>query len=231
VAERLGLRPIQIEGLIESAAHCEQCFTEMFHESSGQVRYTEHALAQATPLRQRPLCRYDYAEWNNLGFGAIRHSGNFGVSNSFEATDATELASIQMRSKDEIERKLGSYITLLDLPKASILWCARPVGPLDSVEWRVVEEFFSSWRAGELPCLPYLLQSPADTKAVVTMRLDCDEAISSARALFDLYQEEGVPFSLAVKTGQDINSSGIATLMRQTGGTTAKLHRKTPRLH
>jgi hypothetical protein len=35
------------------------------------------------------------------------------------------------------------------------------------------------------------------------MRLDCDEAIAASRPLWNLYQESGVPLSLAILTGQE----------------------------
>ena len=39
----------------------------------------------------------------------------------------------------------------------------------------------------------------------MTMRLDCDEEISTARELFELYKKHHVPFSLAIKTSLDLN--------------------------
>jgi hypothetical protein len=44
------------------------------------------------------------------------------------------------------------------------------------------------------------------------MRLDCDEDIASARPLFDLYNSRGLPFSLAVKTGQSDSADHIKLL-------------------
>ncbi|MDR1946792.1 MAG: hypothetical protein LBQ51_06465 [Desulfovibrio sp.] len=206
-----GLRIAPELSLPPGAASAEHCFTEPFHESPGRISYTGHPLATASPVRDRAFCRYDYAEWNNLGFGAVRAGGDFGVAGGIAADGAATLAAMSLKTQQG-EDSLGPYLTLLDLPKASILWCARPVGPLDSVEWQVVERFFSDWRAGDLPCLPYLQQTPRGADCAATMRLDCDEAVASCRDLFELYLEEGVPFSVALKTGQDLNSADFALL-------------------
>jgi hypothetical protein len=193
------------------AAQAEHCFFEPFHESSGRITYTGHPSALASPVRDRAFCRYDYAEWNNLGFGAVRAGGDFGVTGGVDADGAAVLARMTVTTAQGVVQ-LGPYMTILDTPTSSVLWCARPVGPLDGAEWQVVERFFSDRRAGELPCLPYLLQTPRGADCVVSMRLDCDEAVASCRDLFEFYVQEGVPFSVAVKTGQDLNGRDIALL-------------------
>ena len=97
----------------------------------------------------------------------------------------------------------GSYLTLYDTTEATVLWCARPVGPVDSTEWSVVERFLSDWRP-DMPCLPVLAQVPAGCRCLVTMRLDCDEAVASATRIFHWYRGEGLPFSLALKTSLEL---------------------------
>jgi hypothetical protein len=101
---------------------------------------------------------------------------------------------------------------LLDTPKASVLWCARPVGPVDSPEWSVIERFISDWRPEELPCLPCLLRTPAGCRCLVSMRLDCDEDVASARDIFEWYAGEGIPLSLAVKTSLPLRREDIALM-------------------
>jgi hypothetical protein len=96
--------------------------------------------------------------------------------------------------------RVGSYAALFDDRDVSILWFNRPVGPIDSFEWRLVEVFLSSHRADELPAQPVLSEIPFGNDAIVTMRLDCDEDIESARSLWLKYREWGVPLSLAVNT-------------------------------
>ena len=81
-----------------------------------------------------------------------------------------------------------------------MLWFNRAVGPIDSFEWRLVEYFLASYRATDLPCQPVLQEIPWGYDAAVTMRLDCDEDVESARPLWEEYKKMEVPFSLAVNT-------------------------------
>ncbi|MDR2605305.1 MAG: hypothetical protein LBC55_08175 [Desulfovibrio sp.] len=214
-----GLKKAPDLRLPPEAAQAEHCFFEPFHESAARITYTGHPPALTSPVRDRAFCRYDYAEWNNLGFGAVRVGGDFGVTGGVEADGADVLARMTMTAARGVV-ELGPYMTLLDTPTASVLWCARPVGPLDGTEWQVVERFFSDRRTGELPCLPYLLQTPRGTDCIVTMCMDCDEAVASCRDLFELYVQENIPFSVAVKTGQDLNGRDMALLraIRASGG-------------
>jgi len=196
----------------------ELCFTESFHASSGLVVYGNHPLAKASPLRCRPFRRYDYAEWNNLGYGAIAtDDGPFAAVPGFRADDDQELAGLTVAGEDE---SLGSYLAVKEEKRGALLWCARPVGPVDSLEWQVVERFICDWRP-DLCCLPCLLQTPRGCSCLVTMRLDCDEAIASARPVFEWYRDKGLPLSLAVKTGLDMTAADIALLeeVRGAGGT------------
>jgi hypothetical protein len=66
----------------------------------------------------------------------------------------------------------------------------------------VIEAFLSSYRKEDLACRPFLRDIPHDFGAAVTMRLDCDEDIASARPLLEFYHSRGRPLSLAIKTGQ-----------------------------
>lgn len=184
--------------------------------SQAYFGYAEHELTAAlTPeLRRRPFTRFDFTdEWNNLGFGRIRTDDSlWAVKGGMRVAGAVELAGIWLDGLSKDPVYAGAYLALLDLPEASVLWCARPVGPVDSVEWSVIERFVCDWRAGDLPCFPCVRQTPFGCKAVVTMRLDCDEDISSARDLFEWYADEGIPFSLAVKTGLPMSDAHMALL-------------------
>jgi hypothetical protein len=97
---------------------------------------------------------------------------------------------------------------------------APGLGPLDGTEWQVVERFFSDRRAGELPCLPYLLQTPRGTDCIVTMCMDCDEAVASCRDLFELYIQENIPFSVAVKG----RNSSFNTAWKEKRGTCLEVY-------
>ncbi|HLN23256.1 MAG TPA: hypothetical protein VK558_04650, partial [Patescibacteria group bacterium] len=138
----------------------------------------------APPYAERPLWRFDFTdEWNNLGYGRIRTDGGpFALACLAEATaDARVIAAIA--------ESPWCYASLRDAADHSVLWVGRAVGPLDSQEWRLVERFIADWRAEDLACLPCLEDVPFGYDATVTMRLDCDQDISSARPLFDLYRE------------------------------------------
>ena len=118
------------------------------------------------------------------------------------------------------DTRLGTAVALHDTPSGSVLWFARPVGPVDGQDWAVMEAFISRHRAGELPCRPYLRGIPHGFAAGVTTRLDCDEDIASARPLFELYQARGFPLSLAIKTDQVETPEHLALLrdVRKAGG-------------
>lgn len=186
---------------------CAPCSLEHHHtESVGRVVYADHPLTEgvAGPLRERPFTRFDFTnEWNNLGFGRIRTDGGIWAARGglrAAGTEVTELASCCIRTEEGSSRHAGSYLALFDGPGRSVLWCDRPAGPVDSSEWTVVERFISDWRGETLPCLPCLCGTPAGCSVLVTMRLDCDEDISSARDLFEWYLAENLPFSMALKT-------------------------------
>ncbi len=194
-----------------------------FTQSPAFLQYGEHPLLQnvSQTIRRRPFTRFDYTdEWNNLGFGRIRTDDSpWAACGGFVAKEATELCGM-FTSNETSQHYAGSYLTLYDTPSASILWCARPVGPVDSTEWSIIENFISDWRAEDMPCLPVLCQTPKNCQCLVTMRLDCDEAVASARPLFELYQSENIPFSLAVKTSLELTEKDIALLqeVKASGG-------------
>jgi hypothetical protein len=209
----LGLRNGPGLFLEEGADVCAPAEGDLpFTESAASLAYQAHPLTVdiSAALRRRPLTRFDYSdEWNNLGFGRIRTDGGiWSVRGGIIADDARELAGVFMG----LRTYCGSYLALYDTPEASFLWCARPAGPVDSTEWTVVERFLSDWRADALPCLPVILQTPAGCNCLVTMRLDCDEDIGSARDVFEWYAGEGIPFSLAVKTDLPVTTIDMVLL-------------------
>jgi hypothetical protein len=221
----LGVAPDSTISSLAGTDACGACKPDVHHtESEGFVHYAAHELTRCLPTtsRRRPFTRFDFQdEWNNLGFGRIRTDGSpWAVRGGLRADGATELAGCHVR-RGVGEDYLGAYLCLFDTPRASILWCSRPLGPLDSTEWTVVERFVSDWRADELPCLPVLSQVPWGSSAIVTMRLDCDEDISSARDLFEWYESRRMPFSLAVKTGLPMTPGHLALLrdVVHSGGT------------
>lgn len=166
-------------------------------ESAALVGYSALAKTLGGEAWHRPFERFDFAdEWNNLGFGAIRGDGSiWAVGKAMQAPAEAELAAVFVGG----ERRF-SYAALTDAGASSVLWFNRPVGPCDSFEWRLVENFLSGHRADALPCQPVLSELPWGYDAAITSRLDCDEGVESARPLWQAYQRLGVPFTLAVHT-------------------------------
>lgn len=166
-------------------------------QSDGEIRYRDTAAILGALGWNRPLERFDFAdEWNNLGYGAIRADGSaWALAEPFRLADATMLADLYVEGEAAL-----SYCSLFDVGVSSVLWFNRPVGPIDSFEWRVVERFLSNWRDNVLPCCPVISEIPWGYDSAVTMRLDCDEDITSARQLWETYYEWGIPLSLAIHT-------------------------------
>jgi hypothetical protein len=197
------LAGVRLQDVTEDfAVHCG-CLPAPAHgtsESSAALIYSATRLDSTCSFLRRSFCRFDFSdEWNNLGYGRIKIERDpWSLAASAQCVGASIIAEIMTR--DGASR--GAAITLLDLPTASILWFARSVGPVDGPDWRLVETFVADYRKEELPCRPYLRDVPYGVGAAVTMRLDCDEDIASARTLFELYRTRNIPFSIAVKTSQ-----------------------------
>lgn len=140
--------------------------------------------------------RYDFTnEWNNLGYGKITTSGGeWGINQIVTDGDVTKIGQVYNSDK-----RLGTCVFLKDFDKGSVLWFSRQAGPIDGHDWTIIEQFAGNYRR-DLPNIPYVSEVTADGELLVTMRLDCDEDITSSQGLFDLYKSEGVPFSLAVVT-------------------------------
>ncbi len=166
-------------------------------QSSGEIRYRDAAAIFGASGWHRPLERFDFTdEWNNLGYGAIRADGSaWALAEPVRLADATVLADLYVEGKVAL-----SYCALFDVGVSSVLWVNRPVGTIDSFEWRVIERFLSDWRCDDLPCSPVISEIPWGYDSAITTRLDCDEDITSARALWEAYSEWGVPLSLAIHT-------------------------------
>jgi hypothetical protein len=180
-------------------------------ESAAAVRYSALAQAVGGEPWQRPFERFDFAdEWNNLGYGAIRCDGSiWSVGQAVQVPAEAELAAVVVNGERQF-----AYAALWDVGASSVLWFNRAVGPCDSFEWRLVEQFVSGYRSGTLPCQPVLSELPWGYDAAITSRLDCDEDVESARPLWRAYQRLGVPFTLAVHT-QNLNRAEQHGILRE----------------
>jgi hypothetical protein len=203
--------------LLEERSRCAPAPTSGFTESPCVIRYCDEAARLGAVGWRRPLERFDFTdEWNNLGYGAVRVDGShWSLSLPLRASPADELASLDLDGEPAL-----SYAACHDRAEASVLWFNRSVGPIDSFEWRLIENFLAHYRHDELACQPVLSEIPWGYDAAVTMRLDCDEDIESARSLWQCYQGMDVPFSLAVHTTNlsDERHHSILREVRASGG-------------
>lgn len=200
LAASVGLRAAPLGTIpdLEGLASAELTTDRPYDTSPGCLVYEPHPLLARLPLGQRPLVRYDFTdEWNSLGFGRIATDGGiWSLAQRVEAAGAAPLAQVWCG-----DTPVTAYAAIAAVADSAVLWFNRAVGPLDSLEWTIVETFCSDYRPGDLPCIPYLMEVPVGYTGVATMRLDCDQAIVTARPLAELYAERGVPLSLAVVTG------------------------------
>ena len=195
LANFLEVIPSPLSAEIVEAAKCESAPTYGFTESRASVNYYKSIASVESPITSRSLQRFDFTdEWNNLGFGAIRADGSiWSVSQSVAVPEHAKIAGILIDNSE-----VSAYAAMWDLPKACLLWFNRSVGPVDSHEWRLIEAFVANHRSTELPCCPVISEIPYGYDAAVTMRLDCDEDVESARELWNTYQSLNIPFSLAL---------------------------------
>jgi hypothetical protein len=199
--------------------NCPPAPVHEMRQSAAALVYAVGALWRGSAPLLRSLCRFDFTdEWNNLGYGRIGFGSDpWSIPGTARSTTAKTVADLV--AGNGVSQ--GAAATVLDLPTASILWFARPVGPVDGPDWTILEAFVANYRCGELPCRPHLRDIPYGAGAAVTMRLDCDEDIASARPLFEFYRSRGLPISVAVKTGQPTHQGHIEFLrdLFASGGT------------
>ncbi|WP_444771372.1 hypothetical protein [Rhodopseudomonas sp. NSM] len=218
IAELAGIEVGPIDAGLAHVASCAPAAVQQSSESAGAIRYAGRGLGASSPLRVRRLCRFDFAdEWNNLGYGRIGIGADpWSIGSLARPVQAGAVAVLDCGGPEAA----GAIATLRDLPASAVLWFARPLGPIDGPDWQIVETFVSHYRHTELPCRPHLRDVPHGVGAAVTMRLDCDEDVASARPLFELYRQQRVPLSLAIKTDQPERAEHLALLreLRAAGG-------------
>jgi len=190
---------VQVDSFTDSelsAFTCEDARTNQVAESLAKIVYNSQLDSALMPvINQRACIHYDFmAEWNNLGFGKICADFSiWSVQQKAKIPAENQLASIDVAGEN-----ISAYAGFWPINSASLLWFNRPVGPVDSQEWVLIESFIANYETNNGLCLPYILEIPAGYDACVTMRLDCDEDITSAAGLYELYKSLDVPFSLAL---------------------------------
>lgn len=211
LCDRLGLSPIDWPADPASWSRSPPAPTYGFAQSAAIIRYTSLLARFGLGPWQRPMERFDFTdEWNNLEFGAVRMDDSpWSLAMPVTANPESALAVVVINDQTAL-----AYSVLVDQGNTSILWFNRQVGPIDSYEWRLVENFISAHRHETLPCNPVISEIPWGYDAAITMRLDCDEDVESARPLRQAYQEMGVPFSLAVHTS-NLNDSRHHAILRE----------------
>lgn len=163
------------------------------------------------PYERRWLCRFDFTtEWNNMGYGRITTDGGPWSLSCLATAGGAGTRIIGSLCVDG--NAVGAFATITDYGSGAALWINRAVGPVDGLDWTLVERFISDYRAEDLVCLPRLEDVPPGYDATVTMRLDCDQDISSARALHELYRQRAMPFSFAVLTGLPMDADDLGLL-------------------
>jgi len=169
---------------------------------------------------RKPLVRFDFThEWNNLGYGAIRFGGIWGLAGRITLNQGEKVATIHDRETGEF---VCDYVVRLEHDGRDTLWINRDVGLIDGYDWSVVEAFLE---------VPFVEEVPFGYDGAVTMRIDCDEAIETGRRLFKLYDSLDVPFSVAIKTQQSIGSADknlISDLIAAGGSVVGHSHTHAP---
>lgn len=195
LAQFLNMRVESISDKVIKASACPPASVYGFSESAGFIKYIKGLRGCSDILPLRALRRYDYSdEWNNLGFGAITSDGTMWSISACADIEPKNVIAYLMAH----EEPLSAYCGLWDYSKASLFWFNREVGPIDSYEWRLIEIYISQYRFRDLPAWPVISEIPDGYEGAVTMRLDCDEDIESARSLYKAYKKWNIPFSLAL---------------------------------
>jgi len=112
-----------------------------YSESTCHIVYGSKAAKLGFFPWTRAAERFDFTdEWNNLGFGGIRAEGSpWGFAQACRTPSDQELATVNVGGS-----AFATYASLHDEGNSSILWFNRPAGPIDSCEWRLVEDFIAN---------------------------------------------------------------------------------------
>ena len=170
-------------------------------------------------LEERPIWRYDFElEWNNSFSGNINDKNEFlNLSHYCSNNNNNNVVYILNSNGDKVPL-IAEFI----INKNILIWVNRNLSLIDLPEWKIIEEFISNGYFNEYPCIPYVSEFSSIDNGFITMRLDCDEDIESARKIYSLYKQYDLPISLAITTNQLENKKSISSLPREVfdyGGT------------
>ena len=166
-------------------------------ESLAQIEYVSDSLGKVLSDQTRPVDRFDFEdEWNNLAYGSVKVANDiWSIASQVNFLKKDVIASVLVNKKPVV-----TYASLIKVGSSYLLWYNRAVGPIDSCEWKIVENFICDFAFATHPCCPVISEIPWGYDAAVTMRLDCDEDIASSNVLLSEYKKLDVPFSLAITT-------------------------------
>jgi len=172
-------------------------------------------------IKERPLWRYDFdLEWNNNSFGNISNENiMLNLSHNCFLIEGINVAYIENSNNQNLNIPL---ISEFEINGNIIIWINRNLSLVDLPEWKIIEEFISNGYFEKYPCVPYLSEYSSSENGLITMRLDCDEDIESARKIFEIYRYHDLPISLAITTNQIKDSKFISSLPKEVndyGGT------------
>ncbi len=171
-------------------------------------------------LKDRPIWRYDFElEWNNSFSGNIIDKNEIlNLSHyCYNFDSKNNVVYIFNSNKEKIP-----LISEFFINQNILIWVNRNLSLIDIPEWKIIEEFISNGYFNKYPCIPYVSEFSSKENGVITMRLDCDEDIESARKIYDLYKQYDLPISLAITTNQIESKESITSLPNEVydyGGT------------
>ncbi len=170
-------------------------------------------------IKERPLCRYDFdLEWNNNFYGNISNENKIlNLSHNCFLIEGRNVAYIKNSKCQNIP-----LISEFEINGNIIFWINRNLSLVDLPEWKIIEEFISNGYFRKYPCIPYLNEFSSSENGLITMRLDCDEDIESARNIFKIYKNNDLPISLAITTNQIKANHFLSSLPKEVndyGGT------------
>jgi hypothetical protein len=172
--------------------------------------------------------RFDFTnEWNNLGYGRIENNGSrFSIANpELKSTEFDEVLAY-VQDANEVNQCVFAGIKN-GKDGHSTLIINRENGVNDGIDKWLEEDFLTNYQIEKYGSQPILSEIPYGYDGACTMRIDCDEDIASGRKLFEVYQKNNIPFSLAIKTSLNLegeNKKFILDVISQGGSVVSHSH-------